>query len=339
MSEYPLVSVVIPTYRRRAAVERCLRSLCNQELAAERFEVIVVIDGSEDGTREMAAQFEAPYHLRTIWQENRGRAAACNRGIIAATGEFVVLLDDDMEAEPRLLTAHVAAHHASGERGVVGAAPIPVDEGASPAALFIANKFNRHLERLAEPGHRFAVRDFYSGNFSIRRHVMLRVGLFDESFKIYGNEDIELSLRLRAAGVELIYNAEAVAIQHNNKDFAALARDSMAKGETSVLLAGKYPQIASELKLGSYRTGSLRWRLLRSLLLEASAHWDGTPEQVMRVGASIGSLPAPLRERLYTVSLDYFYWCGAEAALRRNRVQGQGLLALPRTPQETMKGA
>jgi GT2 family glycosyltransferase len=328
VNDRPLVSVVIPTYRRRDAVERCLNSLASQTLDAAHYEVIVVIDGSQDGTREMMAQFLAPYTLRSAWQENKGRAAACNRGICMAGGDVVVLLDDDMEAQPELLAAHWAAHTAPGERGVVGAAPIPVSSDTEPAAAFMAEKFNRHLERLAQPGHAFGVRDFYSGNFSIRRPVLLRIGLFDEDFKIYGNEDIELSLRLRSAGVELVFNAQALAYQHNDKDFAALARDSMAKGETSVLLAGKYPEITGELKLGSYQTGSLAWRLLRALLLEASAHHTDTTRQVLRVAARIAALPPLLRERLYTISLDYFYWCGVETALRRNRAQGQGPYAL-----------
>ena len=69
-------------------------------LPPERFEVLVAIDGSEDGTREMIEQFAMPYQLRGLWQPNRGRAAACNMGLSAARGDLIVIMDDDMEPVP-----------------------------------------------------------------------------------------------------------------------------------------------------------------------------------------------------------------------------------------------
>src|SRR5438309_8094482 len=100
MSPLPEVSVIIPTYRRRESVARTLRALAQQNVPAEQYEVIVVIDGSEDGTREMLAEFHAPYPLQALWQTNRGRAAAINTGIRSAGGKVLVLLDDDMEPAP-----------------------------------------------------------------------------------------------------------------------------------------------------------------------------------------------------------------------------------------------
>ena len=91
------MSVVIPTYQRRASVERALRALARQTLPVDEYEVILSIDGSDDGTREMATQLAAPYRLHVLWQPNRGRSAACNAGIGAASGWLLVLIDDDME--------------------------------------------------------------------------------------------------------------------------------------------------------------------------------------------------------------------------------------------------
>src|SRR6266545_2159750 len=97
MTHAPTVSIIIPTYQRSSSVARALRALAPQTFSPDRFEVIVSIDGSSDATREMVAQFPAPFDLRCIWQPNRGRAGACNAGILAAKGELLVLLDDDME--------------------------------------------------------------------------------------------------------------------------------------------------------------------------------------------------------------------------------------------------
>src|SRR5262249_41669387 len=106
------VSVVIPTYNRRHHVGRLLRAISAQTLSAAEFEVIVSIDGSDDGTREIVDSAAVPYRLGAIWHPRQGRAAACNAGIRIAGGELLVLLDDDMEPVPRFLLPLLSAPHA-----------------------------------------------------------------------------------------------------------------------------------------------------------------------------------------------------------------------------------
>src|SRR5512147_2046093 len=102
----PLLSVIVPTYQRCDSVARLLRALAQQTLAPEEYEVIVGIDGSNDGTREMLETFSASYRLRYVWQPNRGRAAACNAAIRLAEGDVLVILDDDMEPALDCLEQH-----------------------------------------------------------------------------------------------------------------------------------------------------------------------------------------------------------------------------------------
>ncbi|MEK7784092.1 MAG: glycosyltransferase family 2 protein [Chloroflexota bacterium] len=322
------ISVVIPTYQRRDSVQRALSALARQTLPPGEYEVIVSIDGSEDGTREMVAGFQAPYALRGLWQPNRGRAAACNTGICQARGEVLVLLDDDMEPAPECLIQHLRAHPDGSRRGVMGAAPIYFDETVPPIVAYIGTKFNQHLEKLSRPGYRLTLRDFYSGNFSIRREVLLAMGGFDEAFRVYGNEDLELSLRLTRAGVILVYNTEALASQHYTKDFSTLARDTIAKGRTAVLLASKYPETFPDLQLALYAQGSHRWRWLRAGLVALSRIWAGTPNAVIAFISWLeGRRPKQL-PLFYRLALDYCYWLGAQAALRENRRIGRGLTSL-----------
>ena len=315
-----LVSVVIPTYRRRASVQRALEALAQQTLSPSTFEVVVAIDGSDDGTREMVSEFSAPFALRALWQPNRGRASACNAGINAARGELLVLLDDDMEASPGFLAAHVATHPAGSRRGIMGAAPIAVGPASPPVVAYVGAKFNRHLEQLARPGYRRQVRDFYSGNFSIRRDVLLEVGAFDEDFTVYGNEDVELSLRLTAAGVDLAYHAGALAHQHYTKDFEGLARDTIAKGRTAVLLARKHPEVSPALRLSAYREGSRRWRFLRAVLLHLGWAWPGTATWTLRAVALLERFGSRRLDLAYTLVLDYCFWLGARSALRQRQL-------------------
>jgi cellulose synthase/poly-beta-1,6-N-acetylglucosamine synthase-like glycosyltransferase len=172
------------------------------------------------------------------------------------------------------------------------------------------------------------LRDFYSGHFSIRRNILLEVGLFDETFRIYGNEDLELSLRLTKAGVTLVYAPQALARQRYSKDFAALARDTIAKGKTAVLLASKHPDALPALQLSAYDQGSWRWRSARDILLTLSWLWSFMPEKVITIVLWLERRRAKQLHLYYRFVLDYMYWLGAKAALRENHRTGQGLTSL-----------
>jgi GT2 family glycosyltransferase len=310
------VSVVIPTYRRKDALLRALRSLASQSIPPAEYEVVVVVDGSDDGTLEAAESSAQPYALRVLWQGNSGRAAACNTGVAAAEAELVVLLDDDMEASPRLLEEHLKAHMAGPRLAVMGAAPIVVSPSAPPPTAYLARKFNRHLEHLARAGGPLALRDFYSGNLSIRRAVFASVHGFDERFTIYGNEDLELSLRLTAAGVSIVYEPAAIAHQSNDKNFDALARDNVAKGRTAVLLARLHPEARAQLKIGTFAREPLRRRIIVNTLLAATRVFPPIRPLVVGFVRSLGALRIPGARFLYPLALDYLYLCGAREAER-----------------------
>jgi GT2 family glycosyltransferase len=318
MNAPPTLSVVVPTYQRCASVQRLLAALGRQSLPAEDFEVVVVDDGSTDGTGAALQAMRTPYALRVQVQPNRGRASACNAGVRAGRGEIVLLLDDDMEPTAGLLAAHRDAHAGYPRRGVLGAVPVPVGAASSATARWVGTRFNHHLTKLAQPGHPIDVRSFYSGNFSIRRAVLAEVGGFDETFREYGNEDVELAVRLLGAGVALVYNKQAAAIQHYEKDFACLARDHLAKGRTAVLCASKHPDTVARLRLGTFGHGSRRWRLLRNALLAAARCSERVPGLLIRLIAR-AERPWPNHAvRLYAPVLDLCFWIGVHAALREH---------------------
>jgi GT2 family glycosyltransferase len=323
------ISVIIPTYRRRESVRRALAALDAQTLPPERFEVLVAIDGSEDGTRELVEQCAAPYRLRGLWQPNRGRAAACNMGLAAARGELIVIMDDDMEPAPGFLAAHSAAHASGARLAVLGAVPVAFDQ-ARPVTGLIAAKNSPLQARLAQRGRTIHFREFYIGNSSIRAAEIAAVGGFDDAFQIYGNEDSELALRLLRAGVRIAFCAEALAYQHYTKDFAGLARDNIAKGKTAVLLASKAPETFGDLRLSTYHMGALKWRLLRTGMLLASRAGPALPQLVIRTIEWLERRRPARLHLYYDLALDYFFWLGALPALRANRSAGTGLMRLRR---------
>jgi GT2 family glycosyltransferase len=322
------VSVVIPTYQRRELVRLALAALARQTVAPADYEVIVSIDGSTDGTREMIERLDMPYALASIWCENRGRAAACNAGIALARGHLLVLLDDDMAPAPGFLEAHLRAHVHPSRLGVLGAVPIAIEPDSPPLRRYIGTKFNRHLDKIGRDEYTLDLRDFYSGNFSVRADVMAEVGGFDEAFRAYGNEDLELFLRLSRSGVRFRFEPDAMAQQHFEKSFEQLAQDNIAKGRTAVLLASKHPDAFGHLKLGTYHEGPRAFRLVRNGLLLSSRILPGLPRWIVRFTRWLERRgPADLT-RYYVLALGYFYWLGASAALRENRAVGTGLRSL-----------
>ena len=308
----PEISLVVPTYNRRDSVRRLLEALERQSMQPELFEVLVVMDGSEDGTDELLAAMKPPFRLRGLWQANQGRATACNAGIRGAQGELIVLLDDDMQPAPLFLSAHQEAHRGQDSLGILGAVPVVVTPQSPPVTAYMAQKFEQHLQKISQPGYQLNLRDFYSGNFSIRQQALLDTGLFDEHFKIYGNEDLELSLRLRRAGVSLRYCGQALAYQYYEKDFNALAHDNIAKGSTAVLFSRMYPEIYSELKLSSYNEASPKWRLLRATLLQLSGIWQTTPEHIVSFMRWLEQKRPARLNLYYQLALDYFFWWGVK---------------------------
>ena len=317
----PALSVVIPTRGRPTSLLRALRALALQDLPTDAFEVIVSVDGVDDPTRDAIASFRAPYVLRTVDGPGRGRAAACNVALGHAGNDVVLILDDDMEPAPACLRCH-RRHHADGTRVcVLGAVPVRIDPDTPRAGRFISWKFDLHLRRLSDPRHVFALRDFYSGNTSIRRDVLLDVGLFDEAFTRYGNEDVELSLRLREGNVALLYDGEAVSDQHYEKNLAALSRDTFDKGTTAVLLARARPSTFPELQLANYRVHhSVAWRALRAALLSLTRAYGGVATALLRIAQVVEHTPLA-RPLFYVLLLDYFYWLGVDSVLAHDRTE------------------
>lgn len=115
-------SLVIPTYNKKEFLELTLASLVNQTYPCKQFEVILVDDGSTDGTHELFSGIltHFPFQLKYIKQENAGRAAARNVGILTAEGENVIFIDDDQIVPPQFIEKHLKLHQENGNLVVGG---------------------------------------------------------------------------------------------------------------------------------------------------------------------------------------------------------------------------
>lgn len=323
MAESPAVSVIIPTHQRRDALRAALESLARQSIDPGEYEVVVSVDASTDGTVEMIEALDVPYELSQVSPQGRGRAGACNAALAVARGEVTIVLDDDMRVVPEFVARH-RSHHPQGSRCcVLGAVPVELEEGSPHAARYVKDKFDLHLSRLSDPDHLALPRSFFTGNASLRTEVMREVGGFDTSFGIYGNEDVELALRLRKTGVELGYDPEALAWQTYDKDLGGLQRDTLAKGRTTVQLARSHPEVFGDLRLAAPYDGSRPWLAARAVLLWATRRLQATSGIVFALAALLeraGCWRFPL---FYRPVLDYAFWAGVDAALRESNDEGE----------------
>ena len=104
-------SIIIPTFNRRDVLRKCLHAL-DQQMCNYSYEVIIVDDGSTDGTQEIieSLQKSLSFPLISLRQSNRGPAAARNRGIKNCSGKIVIIMGDDIIATPHLLKEHISWH-------------------------------------------------------------------------------------------------------------------------------------------------------------------------------------------------------------------------------------
>jgi glycosyltransferase involved in cell wall biosynthesis len=201
------LSVVISTFNRLALLQELLDALDRQALPPDRFEVVVVDDGSTTPAAPVLEQRASPYRLTIVTQANAGAAAARHAGVLRATGDVVVITDDDMLVPPDFLEEHLKAHEA-GHTLVLG--QIAPDDAPGEKPLF--ERF--HFEQLARFVRRFrdqptAVRGVMvcTGNVSFRREEYLAVGGFDQA--LGRSEDRELGVRLQANGAKLYFAERA----------------------------------------------------------------------------------------------------------------------------------
>jgi GT2 family glycosyltransferase len=324
VNDRPKASVIIPTHQRREALRRALLALSRQTAGPDSYEVVVSIDGSTDGSRELVAEMrsQAPYPLRSVEGTGSGRAAARNTALASIRGEIAILIDDDMEPAPQFVERHLSNHPPGSRVCVLGPVPVELDATSPRAARYVQAKFADHLDHLSRPGHRFVARDFYSGNASLRAELLREVGAFDESFTPYGNEDVELSLRLAKAGVAFRYEPGAVAHQEYDKDLFGLARDTHEKGRTTVLLAQRHPDAFAALRLARPWDGSRPWLAVRALLLGLTRRHASLARRVLSLASLLERLGLWRQPLFYRATLDYAFWAGVELALAESKDNG-----------------
>ena len=229
------VSVVVPTYNRVERLGRVIGSLERQDIALERFEVIVVSDGSTDGTTEFLAALQTPLSLVSVVQENQGPAAARNNGVQRARGELILFIDDDVLPTPALIREHLKTHTGQGNTIVLGPMLSPTGFRMAPwvgwEQEMLLKQYNAMQQGLWEP----TARQFYTGNTSLSRRQLLDSGGFDARFR--RAEDVELAYRLARGGAVFIFNPRAVGYHYAERTFRSWIEIPYQYGRNDVVFA------------------------------------------------------------------------------------------------------
>ncbi len=254
------LSVVIPTFDRRERLERTLDALEAQRREVEGgVEIVVVDDGSTDGTGERLAAHEKEGRLRALSPGRGGPARARNAGAREAVGEILVFLGDDIVPEPRFLAAHEAAH-----RGKPGQPRAVLGRTEWDPSRIRVTPMLRHLE---EKGLQFGyglIHDpenvppwfFYASNVSLPRDAFLRLGGFDETFGGAAWEDVEFALRAAAKQppLRLVYRPEARALHDHPTTVESFRGRQRASGKAAARLLTRRPDLASPLGVSGARS-------------------------------------------------------------------------------------
>ncbi|MFP4499274.1 MAG: glycosyltransferase family 2 protein, partial [Vulcanimicrobiota bacterium] len=238
------ISVQISTYNRKDLVVRTVRELFEQDYPKDKYEIVVIDDGSSDDTCPAVNALEAPCNLICERMKHSGIAKTRNRGAELAHGKYILFLDDDMVPSPTLISGHMKVHREYPGSVVKGWVNHVED-----------------LENIKGKKPEFTIKDYASafflgGNGSLAKADFIKAGGFDEDFREYGWEDLELGFKLRNMGLVSRFSKEAVGFHYKTRwkkdELPGILKQARAKGRTAVIFLNKHNHWRIKLATGIY---------------------------------------------------------------------------------------
>lgn len=198
-------SIVIPTYNRPERLKNCLSAIEQLDYPRDRFEIIVVDDGSNTPLENVVAPFQSQLNLTLLSQSNSGPATARNTGASRAQGKYLVFTDDDCAPLPDWLQALEAQFLKTPECLIGGRTlnALPDNLYSTASQMLIDYLYDYYNADIQE------ARFFASNNFALPAEVFRKIGSFDTSFPLAAGEDREFCDRLLHFGYQLCYAPEA----------------------------------------------------------------------------------------------------------------------------------
>jgi GT2 family glycosyltransferase len=227
---WPSISVVVCSYNGKRTICGCLDGL--QKLEYPNYEVIVVNDGSTDGTGTVAAE----YGFKVINTENRGLSSARNTGMEAAKGEIIAYIDDDARPDPHWLTYLAATFLTTAHAAVGGPNLAPPHDG--PIAECVANAPGGPIHVLLTDHE---AEHIPGCNMAFRKNALKAVGGFDTRFRIAG-DDVDVCWRIQQQGWTLGFSPAAMVWHHRRNSVKAYWKQQRNYGKAEAMLERKWPE-------------------------------------------------------------------------------------------------
>lgn len=235
----PAVSIVIPTYRRPALLQRCLQALMRQDFDHQQVEILVVDDGADAETQRLVEETALKSDLPLTYlaqPSRRGPAAARNRGWRAASSPIIAFTDDDCIPAEQWISSAIR-DFSNGAKVVSGQVRVPIPDQPTEAEKIVA-----FLETA----------EFVTANCFCERSVLEQVGGLDERFDIAWREDSDLQFRFLESGIPIVKNREAVIVHPCRKaPWWACLKDER-KNAYDALLYREHPRLFQD-RIPKYR--------------------------------------------------------------------------------------
>lgn len=305
-------SVIVPSYRGANRLPTLLDALADQEKDGVDFEVVVVIDGIDDGSVALI-EAEERFPLRHIlFPENRGRVAALNAGFAAAKGRVLIRCDDDLVVPLRYVAAHVAAHRDAAQVAVVG----PTRDIHTPSAYSraygedaAARSLHHALTRPPEEQWRL-----WAASCSITKATWDEIGPYDSRYQGYGWEDVDYGYRLHAAGVPVRVLEEALAEHHGP---ARTARDRALKAFDAGRARETFRRIHPEAPIAEQTPGTGLWGFAVRSASGAFTSRGAAERWAARMDRLLPVMPSPVGRKLVALAVEGAGIAGSRAASRQ----------------------
>jgi GT2 family glycosyltransferase len=259
----PDITIVVPTYNRRALLADAVASLRRQSYPGDRYEIVIVSDGSTDGTDD---DYATPRHspvTRLIRQEKRGfgLAAARNLGLRHAQGRLVMFFDDDMVADESMVEAHVEAHAQFDEDvAVCGRVQLAPDLPQTPFCQIILGDICRLHADNPDEARFLPFGIALSWQTSFKRKAQERLGGYDDTFRLYGWEDIEFSYRASQQGIRFYYEPRAIAFHRDQRNTLPTHAERLrSASRMAPVMFERHPEIRSAIPM-YFDKGPIDWR-------------------------------------------------------------------------------
>jgi glycosyltransferase involved in cell wall biosynthesis len=211
----PGLSIIIPSYNKGPVLAQTLGALEAQTLPTDQFEVLVVDDGSTDGTAEMLTGYLPPYPFRWLRHANQGASTSRNAGAACAEGEVLLFLDADIAAAPGLAAAHLDFQHTNEAALMVGRVLSP--QNAYDTYRVFGSSFDFGPEpRTLAPG------EGLTQQMSVRAADFRRLRGFRGTWP--RAEDVDFARRAAASGWRIVYRPDAVGYHNHVLSLEQLVR-------------------------------------------------------------------------------------------------------------------